>query len=279
MAFTDQFVAACVKVMRAGLDGHEISLESFTEGTPEGFLPEVLGMLVKDHECLPGVQEQLTPTMIEALWNRNRSELLGLIEAALQDPLLNDRQPGQPVFPSGCTETGRLDADPTTTTRVWRSHIPHSEGDLSGRDSMSDTVELDKTFVFEDGGGRADLDNCGDEPSDRISMDKVLVLMTELEARLTQFVDEKIVAALETRTGGPDPDMPASPPPRPKTGPSGKRLAGSKCDVRVRVDKVLWDLFQQEVIRHNGNASAAMDTILWNYFGRPPLSFQDEQNT
>jgi hypothetical protein len=47
----------------------------------------------------------------------------------------------------------------------------------------------------------------------------------------------------------------------------------------VRVDKVLWELFQDEVSRHNGNASAAMDTILWNHFGRPRLSFQEEQGS
>jgi hypothetical protein len=61
-------------------------------------------------------------------------------------------------------------------------------------------------------------------------------------------------------------------PPMPKK--RGKRLLGEKGDIRVRVDAVLAELFQKEVTQHGGNASAAMDKILWNYFGKPRLSFE-----
>lgn len=67
-------------------------------------------------------------------------------------------------------------------------------------------------------------------------------------------------------------------PPKPKrTGPHGKKLEGMKNDVRCRIDSELYKILSTECdLNFSGNMSAALDSILWNYFGKPLLSFQKE---
>ncbi len=69
-------------------------------------------------------------------------------------------------------------------------------------------------------------------------------------------------------------------PPKPKrTGPHGKKLEGMKNDVRCRIDSELYRILSAECDSNfSGNMSAALDSILWNYFGKPLLSFQKESD-
>lgn len=274
MGFTEQFAAACLKIMRAGLDDRQGTFQSFMSSVPEGFWSEVLQVLVEEGARFPDSSHELTERSLESFWLKNRRAIRALVESQLKDRISAGPPPERPRRFEGGEVAPPNHETITTSVKIRRSHIPQSVKDLAGRESLSETVELDKAFLFEHGVELTDLDNGGDERSERVSLDKVLVLMTELEARLTEFIDEKIEETLEDRARDIHDYKRESPPTPPKTGRSGKKFAGSKGDIRVRVDKVLCDLFQEEVMRHNGNASAAMDTILWNYFGKPTLSFQ-----
>jgi hypothetical protein len=65
------------------------------------------------------------------------------------------------------------------------------------------------------------------------------------------------------------------PPKPPKAGPYGKKKLGERYDLRARLDKVLFDLLDQEANRDfTSNVSACLDYILWHRYGKPELSFE-----
>ena len=65
------------------------------------------------------------------------------------------------------------------------------------------------------------------------------------------------------------------PPKPPKGGPFGKKKLGQRHDLRARMDKVIFDLLEQEADRDfTSNVSACLDYILWHRYGKPELSFQ-----
>lgn len=68
-------------------------------------------------------------------------------------------------------------------------------------------------------------------------------------------------------------------PPKPKRGGVyGKKLQGRKYDLRARTDAELFRLLSEKAqAEFDGNISACLDSILWVYFDRPPLSFQVNQ--
>jgi len=65
------------------------------------------------------------------------------------------------------------------------------------------------------------------------------------------------------------------PPKAPKAGPFGKKKLGQRHDLRARMDKVIFDLLEQEADRDfTSNVSACLDYILWHRYGKPQMSFQ-----
>ena len=65
------------------------------------------------------------------------------------------------------------------------------------------------------------------------------------------------------------------PPKAPKAGLYGKKKLGQRYDLRARMDKVIFDLLEQEADRDfTSNVSACLDYILWHRYGKPELSFQ-----
>lgn len=104
---------------------------------------------------------------------------------------------------------------------------------------------------------------------------EVKSMLKDQEEKLTRLIDEKIQAALGRRP----PDMTAceknDPPLPPKTG---KKFAGAKGDLRVRIDSNLLDLLESDCQRYyNGNMSRCLDALLWRYYEKPALSFEEPQ--
>jgi hypothetical protein len=98
--------------------------------------------------------------------------------------------------------------------------------------------------------------------------------LTALEQRLREYVDQRIEAMNQTTAQVDKVDVPPQPP---KLGPSGKKLKGKKENIRALIDAELWKLFDSECREHHaGNQSRALDAILWRYFNRPRLSFEDK---
>jgi len=65
------------------------------------------------------------------------------------------------------------------------------------------------------------------------------------------------------------------PPKAPKAGLYGKKKLGQRYDLRARMDKVIFDLLEQEADRDfTSNVSACLDYILWHRYGKPQMSFQ-----
>jgi hypothetical protein len=100
--------------------------------------------------------------------------------------------------------------------------------------------------------------------------------LEDLEERLMAMIDKKFQTAFEKRAKVGKVDISKAPQP-PK---AGKRLLGDKKDIPGRIDMNLYkrlDQYRQD--SHGGNWSAALDTILWNFFGRPKLSFEGHVGT
>jgi hypothetical protein len=81
------------------------------------------------------------------------------------------------------------------------------------------------------------------------------------------------IAKLQRTDGFPE-DEPGIAPRQPR----GKALQGRKYDLRVRVDKNLADaLIRLAKKNHGGNISRALDVLLWRYFDRPKLTWEDKK--
>ena len=115
----------------------------------------------------------------------------------------------------------------------------------------------------------------GKKKMDGVSIENPSVKQTlaELESRLMHMIDEKIQTAFE-QVG--KVDIVDNPPLPPKEGPKGKRLKGEKKDIRALIDAVLWERLMQDCRdKHGNNISRTLDVILWRYFGKPKLSFEE----
>jgi len=99
----------------------------------------------------------------------------------------------------------------------------------------------------------------------------------EFESVISTLRDE-LIQIINSRSAIVQIDIDKSRPPKPKrTGPHGKKLEGTKNDVRCRIDSELYKMLSTECdLNFSGNMSAAIDSILWNYFGKPLLSFEKE---
>jgi len=109
-----------------------------------------------------------------------------------------------------------------------------------------------------------------DEP---LSIDKVDRLMHSIMQRVERLIDEKIQAALGARRAVASVSREDDPPSPPKTG---KRLHGEKKDLRARIDRNLMNLLEVDCQTHySGNMSKCLDAILWRYYDKPRLSFEE----
>lgn len=108
--------------------------------------------------------------------------------------------------------------------------------------------------------------------------------LADMEAKLTTLVKHEVRAAMAEQTlidtvanvdkvnksdmvDGVECPLP------PKTG---KKFEGHKRDIRARMDANLFELFDAEAKRdHGGNLSRMLDVVVWSYFGKPKLSFEE----
>ncbi len=110
---------------------------------------------------------------------------------------------------------------------------------------------------------------------DSLSRHEAIEMMRALEARLTKLVETNLQAAIGAYRADASCDN-AVPPLPPKGGEFGRKFKGEKSDVRARIDSVLFRLLSRECGREfNGNMSRCLDAILWRYYGKPKLSFEE----
>ena len=100
---------------------------------------------------------------------------------------------------------------------------------------------------------------------DMATREEVTQMLMDMENRIMQSVQAQAVKVDIDDTN----DMPLPP----KTG---KKYHGSKEDIRARVDSNLYALLDDMCkSRFKGNMSIALDHVLWTFFGKPLLSFQE----
>lgn len=102
--------------------------------------------------------------------------------------------------------------------------------------------------------------------------------LSAMETRMVALIKEEARAAMTEQTGIDRVDKVARVkcPLPPKTG---KKFVGSKVDLRARMDSKLFELFEAEARqKHAGNLSRMLDQVVWTYYGKPPLSFETEDN-
>jgi hypothetical protein len=111
----------------------------------------------------------------------------------------------------------------------------------------------------------------------KMSKNDETITRAEFESVISNLRDE-LIEIINSRSGIVPIDK-ARPPKPKRTGPHGKKLEGTKNDVRCRIDSELFKILSAECDSNfSGNMSAALDSILWNYFGNPLLSFQKESD-
>jgi hypothetical protein len=58
-----------------------------------------------------------------------------------------------------------------------------------------------------------------------------------------------------------------------------RKFTGFKDDVRARIDRTLFKLLIADAkAQSGGNVSRQLDIILWRYYGKPKLSFEENDN-
>jgi hypothetical protein len=146
--------------------------------------------------------------------------------------------------------------------KAWYSKL---KGEVPQVAEQSEPVEADKVDAQAERG-----------MLDTLTREEVTAMLEALETRLRVLIEKELGAAkLEPCISAVFPEV-EEPPLPPKTG---KKYAGTKADIRVRVDENLGKLFEADVNqRFGGNASRCMDAILWNYYGKPALSFESERS-
>jgi hypothetical protein len=82
---------------------------------------------------------------------------------------------------------------------------------------------------------------------------------------IEQVLTERLPAELRTIASRSEPPVP---------GDQSLRRVERCMLPQMSVDAVLLDLFDKECARHGESANRAMEYILWNFFGKPSLSFE-----
>ncbi|MGO8820151.1 MAG: hypothetical protein ACLQO6_02830 [Desulfomonilaceae bacterium] len=110
-------------------------------------------------------------------------------------------------------------------------------------------------------------------------MSKDFVTHTELDKFRAEVHAWLVDMLAEVSKLKPPPEPTDIPPIAPRQ-PRGKALQGKKFDLRVRVDKNLANLLIKTAKKdYGGNISRALDVVLWRYFDRPKLTFEDKNDT
>jgi hypothetical protein len=65
-------------------------------------------------------------------------------------------------------------------------------------------------------------------------------------------------------------------PPEPTKKESSRAFIVKRAKIAGTTDQVLLDLFNQERKKLRLSASRMLDVVLWNYFNKPKLSFEDQ---
>jgi hypothetical protein len=148
--------------------------------------------------------------------------------------------------------------------------------DLYGRDEMALTetidIETENWPLSAAMGQMEDTLAAMDKIEGRIQ-DRLGQGIREMEARLVTLVRSAVQTAVQSafanqfssKRRSEDEECPQP----------TRRAIGETMELRVRVDKILFDLFQTEcAAAHHGDASKTMNAVLWRYYGRPRLSFE-----
>ncbi len=274
MDMMTRFLKECVAELRR----RGMGLSELDEHTPHDFWEVVY----------EGVQDEWASAIdLEMYWELHKSDLSPLVERRLADAADHLEIAERPVGSKPnwlLTPKRPYSADPKPGEGTRRKP---GESDLLS----ADTVEIDDSAIFETGTdifdsahlgvNRGSREASGDEPTGPIGPEMISIMLQELERRLTKTIEDRLECAVETRlteilktkpgiTDAGDRDEPPLPPKK------GKKFLGEKRDIRGRIDANLWDMFQRECIKYNGNVSKTLDTILWRYFGKPRLSFEDD---
>jgi hypothetical protein len=125
----------------------------------------------------------------------------------------------------------------------------------------SDTSDVSKTK-------RARPDTSREKPMPKAWHQQIVVLVKSEVERLMK------VPTLQTL-----PTIPL-PPERARTkGAKGRPVGqGERVKVGITLDKNLFDRFEQERKRTGLSASGYADVVLWNFFGKPRLSFEETED-
>jgi len=100
----------------------------------------------------------------------------------------------------------------------------------------------------------------------------------EIEARIAAIAEERVKEVLEKHRGPvkPEPDDLRAPP-RPRTRHGSRRHVKDRVKLQGTCDRALFELFEQDRHARGFNISQMIDFILYNYYGKPRLSFEEDE--
>jgi len=92
-----------------------------------------------------------------------------------------------------------------------------------------------------------------------------------LKETIRQMIREELANMIDHK-----PDLGELPPlPEKETGQHGRPAGqGQRVKIGGTCDKALWNELDDYRKRHGMSLSRAIDTALWHFLGKPPLSFQ-----
>lgn len=254
---TDEQKAAVIATVmrRRGITPDNISGgKGKSKSAPQGFWEEVA-----EQVKLEGIQwnVQSIETSIRTDWSRYRDRLAPLVDKHL-------------------TNVDKVDF-PGDEPQATREPSKGDKVDYIDDDRPADAM-VDKDDISDES---ISLDNV-----DKIDKSEVETMLEAMEGRLTALVEQRIsdaMAGTTQRDNLDNYDIPPMPPKdavsekmSKKTGkPSGRMFRGAKSDLRVRIDSELFTRLEADARRlFGGNMSRAVDYALWNFFGKPRLSFE-----
>jgi len=99
----------------------------------------------------------------------------------------------------------------------------------------------------------------------------------QIEALVTSLVDEKIASVLDRyKVTAADQAMQPEPPPILDVKHPGRRGGAKRPKLQGSCDHTLFERFEEDRKTRGFSVSEMIDFILFNYYGKPPLSFEKE---
>lgn len=115
-------------------------------------------------------------------------------------------------------------------------------------------------------------------PGGAVTREDLEHAMSALEAKLTTLLEQRIDAVGGLTGSVASHAISDDPPKPPKVGKAGKKFAGGLDNIRGLIDRNLVALVEQDAQDHYaGNMSRTLTAILWRYYDRPALSFQEDE--